>query len=52
MLSNCGEVRLGDEPAVEVHDTLHIPLLDFITASLISLGLWSVIGWTAWVMVG
>lgn len=51
MVSGCREVQMGDEFALEMHDTLRIPLADVVTACLISLGLWSVICWTAWVIV-
>jgi hypothetical protein len=57
MLSTDGQLqfateRFATESMGDVCDTLRIPLGDFITASLISLALWTVIGWTAWAVVG
>lgn len=38
-----------DELAPE--DTRNIPFFGFVTGTLISLGLWSVIAWTLWALV-
>jgi len=38
-----------DELAPE--DTRNIPFFGFVTGTLISLGLWSMIAWTLWALV-
>ena len=39
----------GDELAPE--ETRHIPFFGFATATLISLGMWSVVAWTVWAII-
>lgn len=46
------DTRFGDNDLLDGAATLRIPLANIVTASLISLGLWSMIGWTAWIVVG
>ena len=44
-------VRLARNDDLEPEETRNIPFFGFVTGTLISLVLWSVIAWTLWAML-
>ncbi len=45
------QTNLVAEDELAPEETRNIPFFGFVTGSLISLGLWSVIAWTVWAVL-
>jgi hypothetical protein len=46
-----GTVRLTGVDEWAPEDTRDIPFFGFVTGTLISLGLWSMLAWTVWAII-